>query len=57
MSFDPWDILEDYLMGESKPDSFSGFKIPDYEKLANMVVFFAKEIEPQKTAMNKDLLN
>ncbi|WP_447951165.1 type II TA system antitoxin MqsA family protein [Chryseobacterium koreense] len=55
MSFDPWDILEDYLMGESKPDSFSGFKIPDYEKLANMVVFFAKEIEPQKTAMNKDL--
>lgn len=53
--YDTWDFLEDYLLGESKPDSFSGYKSPNYEKLANMVVFFAREIKPQKTAMNKDL--
>lgn len=55
MRFDPWHIVEDYLMGESKPDSYSGFKTPDYEKLANMVVFFAEQKKPFKTVLNKDL--
>lgn len=51
---DAWDIL-DYLLGDSKPDSFTGYRSPSYERLANMVVYFAKEIEPQKTALNKNL--
>lgn len=50
-----WDFLEDYLLGESKPNIYSGFKTPSYEKLANMVVFFAEQNKPFKTALNKDL--
>ncbi len=50
-----WDFLEDYLLGDSKPDSYSGFTVPNYEKLANMVVFFAEQINPFKTELNKDL--
>ncbi len=45
--------LENYLMGGSEPDHFTGFKSPDYDKLTEMIVFFAQEVSCYKTKMNK----
>lgn len=45
--------FESYLMGGIVSDHFTGFKSPDYEKLAEMIVFFAQEVPCYKTKMNK----
>ena len=45
--------LKNYLLGDHDPDAFTGYKTPDYEKLANMVVYFAQNLKPQKTVLNK----
>lgn len=46
-------IIEKYLLGTNLPNKYSGFRIPDFEKLTQMVVFFAQELEPWKTKLNK----
>lgn len=40
-------------MGGPGSDHFTGFKSPDYEKLTEMIVFFAQEVPCYKTKMNK----
>lgn len=45
--------FEDYLMGGSESDLFTGFKNPNFEKLAEMIVFFAQRVPCYKTKMNK----
>ncbi|WP_417430068.1 type II toxin-antitoxin system antitoxin SocA domain-containing protein [Halpernia sp.] len=45
--------VQNYLLGDHDPDSFTGYKTPDYDKLANMVVYFAQHLKPQKTVLNK----
>ncbi|MCV9388075.1 type II TA system antitoxin MqsA family protein [Reichenbachiella ulvae] len=45
--------LESYLMGGHKASHYTGFKTPDYEKLTEMIVFFAQEVPCYKTKMNK----
>jgi putative zinc finger/helix-turn-helix YgiT family protein len=45
--------LQEYLLGCKRPDIYTGYRIPNFEKLAEMVVFFTKEIEPFKTKLNK----
>ena len=45
--------IQNYLLGDCDPDAFTGYKTPDYEKLANMVVYFAGHLKPQKTVLNK----
>lgn len=42
-----------YLLGESLPNEFSGYKVPDFQKLTEMIVFFTNELQPWKTMMNK----
>ncbi|WP_308990897.1 type II TA system antitoxin MqsA family protein [Mariniflexile litorale] len=45
--------FEDYLLGEKLPDNFSGYIKPSIEKLTEMVVFFAQNMEPYITKLNK----
>ena len=45
--------LEEYLFGSSLPDEFTGYTKPSLAKLNAMVVFFARELKPWKTALNK----
>ena len=45
--------LQNYLLGELKPDSNTGFKRPELQVLTEMVVFFTEKLEPWKTKMNK----
>lgn len=42
-----------YLMGESKPTHLTGYRKPSLRKLTEMVVFFAEQLQPYKTGLNK----
>lgn len=53
INIDTWDYIHNYLLGNEHPDSLSGYKIPNYKKLYNMVGYFAEKIHPQKTFLNK----
>jgi len=46
-------LLESYFFKSLLPSRFSGFKKPDINKFAEMVVFFTKELQPWKTKLNK----
>lgn len=45
--------LRDYLLGSHRADIFSGFRKPNLDKFTEMVVFFARQMKPYKTKMNK----
>lgn len=45
--------FERYLMGGNESNHLTGYKSPDYEKLTEMIVFFAQEVPCYKTKMNK----
>lgn len=45
--------LKDYLLGDHLADIYSGYRNPNFEKLTEMVVYFAETVEPFKTKMNK----
>jgi len=45
--------LECYFMGGNEPSEFTGFKTPDFDKLSEMIVFFAQVVPCYKTKMNK----
>lgn len=45
--------FDNYLMGEEKPDEFTGYCRPSMPKLTEMVVFFSSLKECYKTKMNK----
>lgn len=45
--------LKDYLLGDHLANIFSGYRNPNFEKLTEMVVYFAEKTEPFKTKMNK----
>ncbi|MBU3677891.1 MAG: DUF4065 domain-containing protein, partial [Chitinophagaceae bacterium] len=42
-----------YLMGAHLADIYSGYRNPNFEKFAEMVVYFAEQIMPYKTKLNK----
>ncbi|CAA6811927.1 MAG: DNA-binding protein [uncultured Aureispira sp.] len=42
-----------YLLGSDSPTIFSGYRVPNIERLTEMVVFFARETQPWKTKLNK----
>ena len=42
-----------YLTGDCVADSFTGYKTPNIEKLANMIVFYAEKTQAWKTKLNK----
>ena len=43
----------EFLLGGKKPSAYTGYKSPDYNKLAHMVTYFSKHLKPQKTVLNK----
>lgn len=45
--------FENYLIGLTDPSSTTGFKVPNFEKFTEMVVFFTEKMEPWKTKLNK----
>ncbi len=45
--------LERYFLGNSNPNSLTGYKTPDIEKFSEMVVFFTEMLQPWKTKLNK----
>lgn len=46
-------FLEKYLMAKKLPDTLTGYRIPDFQKFTEMVVFFTEKLQPWKTKMNK----
>ncbi len=45
--------LMNYFFSSSLPGKFTGYKVPDVEKFTEMVVFFAVQLQPWKTKLNK----
>jgi len=45
--------LVNYLVGLKDPSSITGYKVPNFEKFSEMVVFFTEKMEPWKTKLNK----
>ncbi|MFA5298009.1 MAG: type II toxin-antitoxin system antitoxin SocA domain-containing protein [Lutibacter sp.] len=45
--------FENYLLGNSLPDNYTGYIKPNIEKLTEMVVFFAERMKPYITQLNK----
>lgn len=46
-------VILKHLMGESKPNTLTGFVSPKIEKLSEMVVYFSAVLSPYKTKLNK----
>lgn len=46
-------FIEDYLLGDNNPTSFTGYKTPSFDKLSNLTIFFAEHLKPHKTVLNK----
>ena len=56
-SLDSWDeidnIYESIMLGEKRPGLFNGYRIPDLEKVNNLILYFGEKVKPFKTKMNK----
>jgi uncharacterized phage-associated protein len=54
---DSWSKFEEvyaaFLSGEKKPDEYTGYRAPHLNKIANMIVYFAQQMQPYKTKLNK----
>jgi len=46
-------FFEELMLGEKRPGLFNGYRIPNLNKINNMILFFADQIQPYKTKMNK----
>jgi hypothetical protein len=44
---------EELMLGEKRPGLFNGYKSPDMKKVQNMILYFAQNVMPFKTKMNK----
>ena len=53
ISDEPEFFIEDYLLGDNNPTSFTGYKTPSFEKLSHMTIFYAEHLKPYKTMLNK----
>ncbi len=45
--------LEELYLGSNHPSRYSGFVKPNFNKLTEMIVFFAEKCKPWKTKLNK----
>lgn len=52
-----WDdveqVYETLMLGEKRPSLLNGYKVPNIEKINNMILFFADKVRPFKTKLNK----
>jgi len=46
-------VIEAYLMGVIAPNTMTGYRKPDFDKMAEMVLFFSETMKPWKTKLNK----
>ncbi|HPE54867.1 MAG TPA: DUF4065 domain-containing protein [Bacteroidales bacterium] len=46
-------MLENYLIGDGIPTALTGYRKTNFQKFTEMVVFFAENLKPWKTKMNK----
>jgi len=46
-------LIAEYLIGSLQVNSYTGFRKPDINKLAEMVLFFSEQLKPWKTKLNK----
>jgi putative zinc finger/helix-turn-helix YgiT family protein len=54
MEKDPWDDFDErILLGSSRPSIFNGYRVPDLDRVNQMILFFAERLKPFKTKMNK----
>lgn len=56
-ALDGWSELDNMyeamMLGEKRPGLFNGYRIPNLEKVNNMILYFADKVKPFKTKMNK----
>jgi len=45
--------IDEYIMGETAASEFTGYRLPSIEKALQVVVYFAKQLEPWLTSLNK----
>jgi uncharacterized phage-associated protein/DNA-binding transcriptional regulator YiaG len=45
--------VEEWLFGSKLPGIYNGYRVPSLKKIGNMVRYFAHEVEPFTTALNK----
>ncbi len=45
--------ITQYFWGDGGASSNTGFRVPDLNKLSEMIVFFAEKLQPWKTKLNK----
>jgi len=45
--------IEKWFLYSGRPDEFNGYKVFDFERTLNMVLFFAEKMQPWKTVINK----
>jgi transcriptional regulator with XRE-family HTH domain len=45
--------LEEYILGPKQPNEYNGYRIPNMEKLGTVVKYFARQLQPFTTKMNK----
>ncbi|MCC7515072.1 MAG: DUF4065 domain-containing protein [Bacteroidia bacterium] len=41
------------MLGEKRPSIMNGYRVPNIEKINNMVLYFAEKVKPFKTKLNK----
>ena len=46
-------LYETLMLGEKRPSLLNGYKVPDIDKINNMVLYFAEKVQPFKTKLNK----
>lgn len=46
-------LLEDYLFGANLPTSLTGYRVTNFAKFTEMVVYFTEKLQPWKTKLNK----
>jgi len=56
-SLESWNETENHyrelMLGEKRPGLFNGYRIPNLDKINNLILFFAERLRPFKTKMNK----
>ena len=45
--------IENYILDKKNATIFTGYTIPNWQKIANIIVYFSKEMKPLKTTLNK----
>ncbi|MFN8776574.1 MAG: type II toxin-antitoxin system antitoxin SocA domain-containing protein [Flavobacteriales bacterium] len=48
-----WIKIDDYFAGHIRPSEFTGYRKPNLERFAHMIIRFSEKLSPWKTQLNK----